>query len=58
LGISVPFTRSRSGPKTSGGESFLTAPKSTSTLSRSRSVEYGQNGEQSYLHQAVKFCRA
>jgi MAP/microtubule affinity-regulating kinase len=55
LGI---FVRSRSGPKTSGGETFLSAPKPTSTLSRSRSAEYGQSGEMAYLHQAVEFCRA
>jgi hypothetical protein len=49
LGIFVPIPRSRSGPQTSCGESFLTVSKPTSALTRSRSVEFERSGEEPYL---------
>jgi MAP/microtubule affinity-regulating kinase len=51
LGIFVPIPRSRRGPQTSGGDIFLTASKSTSALTRSRSVEFERSDEESYLRQ-------
>lgn len=57
LGIFIPIHRSRSGPQTAAGDTFLNSSKATPALKRSKSFELKLHGEKPYACKSADYLR-